>query len=77
MAADDGGLEVVDEVEATIRQAAGKKTVTKIRIAIGKEVSVSSVKIASELHRRFNGASVTLEKSAITDSVVVKDIEVE
>ena len=73
----DGGLAVVDEVEATIRQAAGKQTITRIRLAVGKEVSVPLTKIASELHRRFPQASVEITESRITDSVVVKDIEVD
>ena len=72
-----GGESLVDEVEQTILQAAGKQAVTRIRLAIGKEVTVSKVEIAKELHRRFPDASIELmDSKAATDSVVVKDIEV-
>ena len=73
----DQSLEVIDEVESAIKEAAGNQAVVKIRLAIGKEVTVPKVRIASELHKRFPKASITLQESAITDSVVVKDIEVE
>jgi len=68
---------LADDVEATIRQAAGKQSVIKIRVAIGKEVTVSKVEIAKELHKRFPQASIELEEAKETDSIVVKDIEVE
>lgn len=68
---------IVDEIEATILKAAGKATVTLIRLAIGKKVSVSKVEIAKELHKRFPSASVVLGETDEADSVVVKDIEVE
>lgn len=68
---------LVDDVENAIRQAAGKQSVIKIRIAIGKEVTVSRVEIAKELHKRFPQASIELDAARETDSVVVKDIEVE
>jgi len=68
---------LVDDVEATIRQAAGKQAVVKIRVAIGKEVTVSKVEIAKELHKRFPQASIELDVAKETDSIVVKDIEVE
>lgn len=68
---------IVDEIEATIRQAAGKHLVTRIRLAIGKGVSVSKVEIAKEIHIRFPSASVELVESKEVESVVVKDIEVE
>lgn len=74
---DGHSLEVIDEVESTIRKAAGVYTIVLIRIAVGKTVSIPKVTIASELHRRFPSASVVLMDSAITDSIVVKDIEVE
>jgi hypothetical protein len=73
----DGGLAVVDGVEAAIRQAAGKQEVLMIRLAIGTEVSVPQSVLASELHKRFPRASIEMKQSKITDSVVVKDIEVE
>lgn len=68
---------VIDEVEATIREAASGQKVVLIRLAIGKEVSLSKVEIAKQLHRRFPDASVEIKESAITDSIVVRDIEVE
>jgi len=71
------GNELADEIEGTIRQAAGKARVIFIRIAVGKGVSVPVPQLASELHRRFPDASIELKESAIVDSVVVKDIEVE
>ena len=70
-------MTVIDEIEQTIRQAAGKSTVTMIRLAIGKGVSVSKVEIAKEIHKRFPSASVELEESKKAESVVVKDIEIE
>jgi len=72
---DTGGI--LDEIEATVKQAAGKEKVILIRIAVGKEVSVSKVEIARELHRRFPDASVEISDGKESDSVTVKDIEVE
>lgn len=70
-------ISMVDEVEATIKEAAAGQKVVQIRLAIGAEVSVSRVELAAELHKRFPDASITLLESKITDSIVVKDIEVE
>ena len=69
--------DLIDEVEQTIRQAAGKQAVTRIRVAVGKEVTVSKVEIAKELHKRFPQASVELLETKESDSIVVRDIEVE
>ncbi|MCX6773279.1 MAG: hypothetical protein NTV88_05955 [Candidatus Micrarchaeota archaeon] len=70
--------DIFDEIEATIRQAAGKEKVVLIRLAVGKDVTVSKVEIAREIHRRFPDASLELSDAKITgDSIVVKDIEVE
>ncbi|MFA6489652.1 MAG: hypothetical protein WCT52_03125 [Candidatus Micrarchaeia archaeon] len=71
------GNPLVDEVEETVKSAANGSKVTVIRIAVGKQVSVPTAKLAAELHRRFPGASIELKQSAIIDSIVVKDIEVE
>jgi len=68
---------VVDEVEATIKQAAGKQEVVMIRLAIGTDVTVPQSVLAAELHKRFPQASIEIKQSKITDSVVVRDIEVE
>jgi hypothetical protein len=78
-AAQDGFPEkgIVDEISDTIRGAAGDAKVTVIRLGVGKDVTVSRVKIASELQRRFPGASVEITDGKQGDSVVVKDIEVE
>ncbi len=76
MAADETES-MIDEVEATVKEAAAGKTVVMIRLAIGKEISVSKVEIARELHKRFPEASVEMKESALTDSITVKDIEVE
>ena len=70
-------LTIVDEIEDTVKQAAGKATVTMIRIEIGKGLSISKVQIAKELQLRFPQASIELEESNVAESVVVKDIEVE
>ncbi len=70
------GAPIIDEIEAAVRGASAGKTVVMIRLAIGKEVTVSKVEIAKELHKRFPEASVEMKESALTDSVVVKDIEV-
>lgn len=67
---------VADEIETTIRHAAGKLRITKIRLEIGRSLSVSKVKLAGILHRRFPDASIDMKESAKEDSVVVKDIEV-
>ena len=72
-----GQMAIIDEIEQTIRQAAGKSTVTMIRLAIGKEVTVSKVEIAKEMHKRFPSASVELDEGKDAGSVVVRDIEVE
>jgi hypothetical protein len=68
---------MIGEVAATIEEAAAGQKVVMIRLAIGKEVSVSKVEIAKELHKRFPEASVEIKESALTDSITVKDIEVE
>lgn len=69
---------ILDEVEATIKRAAGGQKVVLIRIAIGREVTISRVRIAKELHRRFPDASLEISDSkGEADSVTVKDIEVE
>ena len=75
--ADEDGLALIGEVEATIKDAAKGANVVVIRLAIGKEVSVAKSVVASELHKRFPSASIEIKESAITDSIVVKDIEVE
>jgi len=74
---DDGKNVIVDEVEATIKQAAGKQEVVMIRLAIGNDVTVPQSVLAAELHKRFPQASIEIKQSKITDSVVVRDIEVE
>lgn len=74
---DTDSLALIDEVEATVKQASGGSTVVMIRLAIGKEVSVAKSVLASELHKRFPSASIEIKESAITDSIVVKDIEVD
>jgi len=71
-------LSILDEIEATIRHAAGKEKVVLIRLSIGKEVTVSKVELAKEMHRRFPDASLELlDSKTDPDSVVVKDIEIE
>jgi hypothetical protein len=74
---EEESLGMVDEVEAAIKEAAAGQKVVQIRLAVGKEVTVSRVELAAELHKRFPEASITLLESKITDSIVVKDIEVE
>lgn len=71
------GSPLVDEVEETVKSAANGSKVTVIRLAVGKQVTVPAAKIAAELHKRFPGASIEMKQSAIIDSVVVKDIEIE
>ena len=69
---------IIDEIEATVRQAAGKQKVVLIRLSVGKEVSISRVQIAKALNRRFPDASLEiLDGRGNEDSIVVKDIEVE
>ena len=72
--ADDG---IVDEVEAAIRQAAAGQTVTRIRLLVGKEVSVPKAEIALALHKSFPRASVEMGVGKEGDAVMVRDIEVE
>ena len=69
--------DMIDEVEAIIKEAAAGQTVTLIRIEVGMDISVSKVEIAKALHKRFPQASVEMKESKATDSIVVKDIEVE
>lgn len=77
-AASSDEMGILDEIESTVRNAAGKEKVVLIRLSIGKEVTVSKVQLAKEIHRRFPDASLELSDSKdATDSVVVKDIEVE
>ena len=71
------GAGLIGEVESVILQAAGKGTVTKIRIAVGKKVTVPKTKIASALHKRFPSSSIEILETEISDSIVVKDIEIE
>lgn len=68
---------LVDEVEETVKGAANGGRVLVIRLAVGKQVSIPASQIAAELHKRFPDASIEMKQSAITDSIVVKDIEVE
>jgi hypothetical protein len=74
---DDGTISLIDEIETTVKEAAAGQRVVLIRLAVGKELSVSKVEIAKELHRRFPDASIEMKESALTDSVTVRDIEVE
>jgi hypothetical protein len=71
------GRAIIGEVASAIRQAAGRQAVVMIRLAVGKDVTVPKARIASELHRLFPQASIELKETALSDSVVVKDIEVE
>ena len=71
-----GETSLVDEVEQTIRQAAGGQAVTRIRLAVGREVSVSKMELAKELHKRFPQASVELSSAKEADAVLVRDIDV-
>ncbi|MEM2138012.1 MAG: hypothetical protein QW568_02900, partial [Candidatus Anstonellaceae archaeon] len=50
---DNGPGSLIDEIETTVREAAQGHRVVMIRLAVGKELSVSKVEIAKELHRRF------------------------
>jgi hypothetical protein len=74
---DDGTGSLIDGIESTVREAASGQRVVLIRLAVGKGLSVSKVEIAKELHRRFPDASIEMKESTLTDSVTVKDIEVE
>lgn len=69
---------ILDEIEAAIRSAAAGQKVVLIRLEVGRDVTVSRIEIAKEMHRKFPDASVELgDAKAKSDSVVVKDIEVE
>ena len=69
---------VIDEIESTVKQAAAGAKVVLIRISVGKAVTISRVRIAKELNRRFPDASLEIiEEKSNDDSIVVKDIEVE
>jgi len=67
---------LVDEVKAAILQAAGGQTVTRIRLRVGRQVSVPRTEIAMSLHRSFPHASIDMEDGKESDAVVVRDIEV-
>lgn len=69
---------IVDEIEATVKQAAAGAKVVLIRIAVGKAVTISRVQIAKGLSRKFPHASLEImDGKGSDDSIVVKDIEVE
>lgn len=72
----EDSCEIADEIEETVRHAAGKQRITRIRLEIGRKLSVSKVKLAGILHKRFPDASIDMKESRNADSVVVKDIEV-
>lgn len=72
--ADDG---IIGGVEAAVRQAAGGQAVTRIRLLVGKEVSVPKAQIALALHKSFPRASVEMGEGKEGDAVMVRDIEVE
>ena len=67
---------VIDEMVATVKQAAAGQKVVVIRIEVGRSFSVPKVEIAKGLHEKFPGASIDIQDSD-DDSVTVKDIEVE
>lgn len=77
IAQDDGGCEIADEIETAIRHAAGKQRVVRIRLKVGRRLSVSKAVLAGILHRRFPHASVEMAEGKDADTVVVRDIEVE
>lgn len=68
---------LVEEIEATIRGAAGGNRVLVVRLMVGKDVSVPKLEIAKLLHERFPGSSIEIKDGDASDAVVVKDIEVE
>jgi len=70
-------LALVDEIEATVRGAAEGSKVVVIRLAVGKDVTVPKMRIASELQQRFPGASIEIDDGKRADAVVVKNIDVE
>jgi hypothetical protein len=74
---EDGNSALVDEIEATVKGAAGESRVLIIRLMVGKSVTVPKVDIASQLHAKFPGASVEIKDGKQSDAVVVKDIEIE
>ncbi|MCX8197676.1 MAG: hypothetical protein N3F07_00565 [Candidatus Micrarchaeota archaeon] len=71
------GDSLVDEIEAVIKEAAGKQEVVMIRLAVGEKISIPKSALAAELHRRFPKASIEMVDGKEEGSVVVKDIEVE
>ncbi len=71
------GSEIIGGIASAIREAAGGQAVVLIRLAVGKDVTVPKARIASGLHKLFPRASIELKETALSDSVVVKDIEVE
>jgi hypothetical protein len=72
----EGGSGLVEEVAATIKEAAAGQRVVVIRLEVGREVTIPKVEIASQMHRLFPGASVEISDGKEGDSVTVKDIEV-
>lgn len=76
MAGDDERF-FVEEISSTVEGAACGQKVIVIRLAVGKGLSVSRERLASELHKRFPSASVEIKDSRQEGAVVVKDIEVE
>ena len=68
---------LMDEIESTIRGAAGKQKVTLVVLAVGKGVSVSKEELVQRLDAKFPGASIDIQDGGAAGSVTVKEIEVE
>jgi hypothetical protein len=68
---------LVDEIESTIRGAAGRQKVTLVMLSMGKGVSVAKEEIVKSLAKKYPGASIDIQDGGAAGSVTVKEIEVE
>ena len=68
---------LIDEIESTISDAAGKNAVTLIILSMGKGVSVAKEEIVKRLAEKYPGASIDIRDGGASGSVTVKEIEVE
>ena len=67
---------LMQEIESTIRGAAGKQKVTLVVLSVGKGVSMSKEELVQKLDEKFPGASIDIKDGGAAGSVTVKEIEV-
>jgi Zn finger protein HypA/HybF involved in hydrogenase expression len=53
----------VDELDSTVKEAAGSSHVTKIFLRLGEYVTLPKATLLSELHKRFPTASIEVQET--------------